>query len=180
MEIPEGGRRIIEICKERFADMFDNDMFGPFPEEFTPYSDQRLETLFESAIGRVSSYIMISGLNWDPENYPYDNQAAKYCLITSMTIEMILHFMRTYVEIPDTSRVGAPDIVRRDYLNRWQSVLKDYTDDLKQAAKKLTSDEYSDLVSSGQTSKVLVDYGTMNNRYMPYPGQAERPMVWWW
>lgn len=169
---------IVDSVMLQFADMFDNNEFGPFIKEFTNFGRDRVAQLFDLAIGDVELVCGLTGLNWSASSYPYNSGVARRALSLALTIEVIRHFLRSYVEIPDTGRVGAPDVVRRDYLSRWQGLLNDYQNQLKDAGKRLTADLYSDNVR--RYTKVLVDLSSMKgvvNTDQP----AERPQYgWWW
>lgn len=177
-DLSEGAKSIISLVKSEFADMFDNDDFGPFIKEFTGFGDDRYADLLALAIGDVELIVGIGGLRWSQSTYPYAMGSANRALTLALTIEVIRHLMRSYVEIPDTSRVQAPDVVRRDYLSRWQGLLNDYQNQLKDAGKKLTGDIYNSEMYSHQ--KVLVDLASMRG-IVNVDAPVERPQFgWWW
>ena len=177
-ELDDKACEVVDLAMEQFADMFDNDDFGPFIQDFTEFDKDRYASFLELAIGDVEIAVGITGLMWGVNTFPYSNMVAKRCIVLALTIEMIRHLMRSYVEIPDTSRVGAPDVVRRDYLSRWQGLLNDYQNQLKDAGKKLTAELYSDNYS--HYTKVLVDLPSMRG-VANIDNSAERPMFgWWW
>lgn len=177
-ELDSDARSVVDSVRNGFADLFDNDEFGPFIKEFTDFDNDRYAQLLEFAIGDVEIIVGIGGLNWREGTYPYSMGSARRCLTLALTIEVIRHLMRSYVEIPDTSRVGAPDVVRRDYLSRWQGLLNDYQQQLKDAGKKLTADLYGQEAYSHQ--KVLVDLASMRG-IVNVDAPVERPQFgWWW
>lgn len=178
-ELSDEAKEIVDTTRQRFADLFDNDEFGPFLEEFTHMDGDRYATLLDLGIGNMQIWLTVTGLAWGVDTYPYVRPIFRQAAILALTIEIIRHLIRSYVEIPDTSRAGAPDIQRRDYLTRWQGVLKDYEDQLKQAAKKLDSELYMDEFESGARMKVLVDYPSMAGWAAPI-GSAERPIYGGW
>ena len=171
-------REIVDLVRDQFADMFDNDDFGPFIQEFTAFGKDRYAEFLELAVGDVEIVVGLTGLMWGVDTFPYNLVIAKRCITLALTIEIIRHLMRSYVEIPDTARVQAPDIVRRDYLTRWQGLLNDYQNQLKDAGKRLTAELYSE--DAGRYMKVLVDLPSMRG-IVNVDQPAERPMVgWWW
>lgn len=178
IDLDDRGVAVVDAVRAQFADLFDNDCFGPFIEEFTNFDKDRYAGFLDMAIGDVASYVSITGLDWDVTHYPYSLSIGRRALELALTIEIIRHLMRSYVEIPDTSRVGAPDVVRRDYLSRWQGLLNDYQNQLKDIGKRLTAEIYS--MNAEHYQKVLVDLGSMRgivNADQP----AERPQLgWWW
>ena len=170
--------KIVDTVMMEFSDMFDNNEFGPFIKEFTHFGRDRYVQLLELAIGDVELVVGLTGLNWSALSYPYRSGAGRRALTIALTIEVIRHLMRSYVEIPDTGRVGAPDVVRRDYLSRWQGLLNDYQNQLKDAGKKLTAELYSEDVR--KYTKVLVDLASMKG-VVNVDQPVERPQHgWWW
>jgi len=177
-DLDADAKSVVDTVKAEFADLFDNDDFGPFIEEFTGFGDDRYAQLLELAVGDVEIVVGLSGLMWGINSFPYNSVIARRCIVLALTIEVIRHLMRSYVEIPDTSRVGAPDIVRRDYLSRWQGLLNDYQQQLKDAGKKLTAELYNQEGASHQ--KVLVDLASMRG-IVNVDAPVERPQFgWWW
>lgn len=177
-ELDGGAAEVVDLVMMEFSDLFDNDAFGPFIQDFTDFGKDRYAALLELAIGDVLILVSIAGVSWDVESYPYHLPSAKRCAVLALTIEVIRHLVRSYVEIPDTARVGAPDVVRRDYLSRWQGLLNDYQQQLKDAAKQLEIDVYDE--NYRRYTKVLVDLPSMRG-VMNLDQPAERPTIgWWW
>ena len=177
-ELPKEAKDVIDLVKGQFADLFDNSEFGPFIQEFTHFDDDRYAQLFEIAMGNLLLLIKISGIYWTPKAFPYHSEAARGALTLSLTCEVIRHLVRSYVEIPDTSRVGAPDVVRREYYQRWKDLLNDYDMRLKDAAKKLQADIYENEADAGRYIRTLVDYPSMARGYIPF-NPVERPQFGW-
>lgn len=172
-DLSEDAKEVVDITKERFADLFDNDNYGPFLNDMSKYDDDRMAALLDIALGSLMLLMHTSMVNWTIKSFPYSTPICRQAAILALTVEVIRHFTRSYVEIPDTARVGAPDIVRRDYLSRWKDLLRDYEDQLKQAAKKMDAELYS--MNAMNASRVLVDYPSMAGLgYMNY--RPERPM----
>ena len=178
-ELPDEAKEVIDTARQRFADLFDNDEFGPFLEEFEHINEDRYATLLDLGMGNMQMWLTFTGLQWGVDRYPYARPIFRQAAILALTVEIIRHLVRSYVEIPDTSKIGAPDIQRRDYLSRWQGLLRDYEDQLKQMAKKLDSELYMDEFESGSRMKVLVDYPSMAGWTAPL-GSAERPIYGGW
>lgn len=179
-DLPKQAQEVIDLTYAHFEDMFDNSEFGPFIEEFTPFNQNRLAQLFDIAMGNLLLMIKASGYGWNYKTFPYTIASARAALGLSLTCEIIRHLIISYVEIPDTSRVGAPDVVRRDYFTRWQSVLGDYENKLRDAAKKLDADLYEMEANGGRYIKTLVDFPSMASSVVPF-NLAERPQFgWFW
>lgn len=181
-DLTDGAQSVVDLVWDMFADLFDNADYGPFLAEFTRFDKERVVELLTPAIGQLSTYVPIPKLaDYTEASFPYSSGLWNYCLTLSLVIEVIDHLMRSYVEIPDTQRVQAPDIVRRDYLTRWQTLLNEYKDRLKQAGKKLTTEAFDEQYSAGHYQKVLVDYPSIAAMWAPM-NPAERPQIWagWW
>ena len=179
VDLPASAQEVIQTTKQRFTDCFDSENFGPFITDFERIDDNRLAVLLDIAIGQLFMYIMVPGLSWDVKGYPYGNPMFRQAAILALTIEIINHLVRSYVEIPDTTRVQAPDVTRRDYLTRWKDVVRDYQDMLKQMAKRLTAEAYNAQAASGMYTKVLIDFPTTTCWGWPI-GYAEKPVYWGW
>lgn len=178
-DLPDGAKDVIQTVKQRFADMFDSDSREPFATEMNGIGDNRMAVLLDISLGNIMLYVMLP-MNWTVETYPYAKPICRHAAILALTIELIMHLMRSYVEFPDTSRLGAPDVIRRDYLTRWQTVLKDYQEQLKQAMKRMNSELYTDQMESGAFQSVLIDYPSTTNWGWPV-GYAEKEHygAWW-
>lgn len=180
--LPEGARKVVSDVCAFFADCFDNDEWGPFLGELTGFGPERVAGFLDLAVGQLSTYIPVPGLfsNRTAENFPYSNPGLAYALEISLEICVIEHLVRSYVEMPDTSRVGAPDVVRRDYMTRWQGLLNDLKDKLKRAGDKAALEEFDDEYAAGRYIRTLIDFPSVANAYIPF-NTAERPQIaWWW
>lgn len=177
--LSDGAKDVIEMTKQRFADCFDADCFGPFLNNFRRFDDDRLAVLLDIAIGNLSTYITMP-TTWSIESYPFKSPTFRYAAILSLTIEVISHLKRSYVEIPDTSSIQAPDVKRRDYLTRWDSALKDLQDQMKQVGKKMVTEMYAAQADAGLTQSVLIDLPSTSGWNWPV-GYAEKETYWgWW
>jgi len=114
--------RILDGTWKKISDLFDSDLGGPWLRDKTEdiFNKQKMGLFLEDAIYIINnmyqpqtSYTIAS---WPQEHIPLVSQA--------LLVEMIYHFIRTYVEQPLVS--GAPIMYfdRRDYMARWQSVLQ--------------------------------------------------------
>ena len=178
VDLPEGAQEIIQTTKQRFEDAFDSDGFGPFIQNFKRYDDDRIAVLLDIAIGQLAMYVMMP-VNWTVKDFPYKIAICRQGLILSLTIEIIQHLIRSYVEIPDVNSVGAPMAVRRDYLTRWKDALRDYQDMLKQMAKKLNAALYTAEAEAGMFQNVLMDFPSTTMWGWPV-GYAEKEWYGYW
>lgn len=178
-ELPEGAQNIVRDVSSYFNVQFDNDDWGPFLEEVSPFSIDSVANLVPSALGTLMSYCLHPAANWTVNSFPFSVPVLSQAYELALKIEVIREYIIGYVEIPDTSRAGAPDVVRRDYLNRWQSVLSDYQNQLKDMGKKLSAVLQDDLTASN--TQALIDWASTPWAGIGYPFAQyyEKPMPWW-
>lgn len=120
-----GMRDIIEGVWMRFSDLFDSAIGGPHLKEYAQsnFGRERIAELLRVAVGRLNTISQpyqgyeISGDNefpiaqWGP------------LLEQATMVEAIKHLIRSYVEQPNAEGIPAARLDRRDYMNRWGSVL---------------------------------------------------------
>lgn len=127
-------KSVIERVSWRFADLFDNTVGGDpsFFEEFqTHWGYERIAQLAILALGKINTtrqpltnYVLGSpgkplGIEW-------------HGLLEFATyVEVLKHFIRTYVEQPTIQGSTVTAVDRRDYMQRWQNVLQMEQEDLK-------------------------------------------------
>lgn len=171
-----GERQAVRNTLSLFGDLFDNQTGGvpSFYEEFpTRFDYNRVAELMLNGLNKINI------ANQPLTRYGLGGQGKKpfpekwYGLLQQATyIEILKHFVRTYVEQPTLN--GNPNVTyadRRDYMNRWQQVLKDEQDDLKDSIRMFKREELglgrgAFLVSGGM-------YGRMNGAVSGY-GMAAR------
>lgn len=178
-KLPDGAQASVVNVSSYFTMQFDNNDWGPFLEEVTPYSEDAVAALVPAALGTLMTYCMHPSANWSIESFPWNVPYLSASFEIALKIEIIRQYIIGYVEMPDTSRVGAPDVVRRDYLNRWQSVLSDYQNQLKEAGKKLST-VLQDM-SAAQNTMALIDWASTPYASLGWPffNQYEKAMPWW-
>jgi len=119
---------IVESVNVRFADLFDSQDGGANLETYyqSHFNRNRLGQLLVIAMGRLNTmaqpyqtYTLEDGgkafptAEWGP------------MLETALYIETLRHLIRSYVEQPMFMGANITRLDRRDYLQRWQSVLDD-------------------------------------------------------
>lgn len=178
-DLPEGAQASVRNVAAYFTMQFDNNDWGPFLEEVTPYSIDADAALVPAALGTLMTYCMHPSANWDVNGFPWTVPYLSAAFEVALKIEIIRQYIIGYVEMPDTSRIGAPDVVRRDYLNRWQSVLTDYQNQLKEAGKKLST-VLQDM-SASQNTIALIDWASTPYASLGWPffDFYEKPLPWW-
>lgn len=125
--LTEGEKSIVARVTYLFGDLMDNTSGGvpSFYEEFqTHFSYERLAQLLQISVDKINStrqpvthYSVAGGTPFPEEHYGLLTQA--------LYLETLRHFVRTYVEQPQISGGGVTYADRRDYMTRWQGVLRD-------------------------------------------------------
>jgi len=124
--LSEGMRDIIESVWMRFSDLFDSAVGGPHLKEYSQsnFGRERIAELLRVAVGRlntVSQPYQSYGITGDSE-FPIVQWGA--LLEQATMVEAIKHLMRSYVEQPSAQGIQSARLDRRDYLNRWETVLR--------------------------------------------------------
>jgi len=175
-ELPETSKEIINLAQIRFDDCFDNDDYSVWLAEYTNLDEDRWASFLEIAIGKVLIGVKIPLLKWTIERYPYRSPLARAVLILAITIEAIMHFIRSYVEIPNVSSVNASMADRRDYLQRWKDVLRDYQDEWKDAMKALAEEIMVEWAVTGRSWQTLTGLDGLTTRGGTRGATPERPV----
>lgn len=128
-ELSEDLKAIVESVWHRFADLYDSPLGGPHFEVYpqSHFTRGRMGELMQHSLRRlnvISQPQMTYRLYPDGngKDFPIDQWGA--VLEQGLYIEVIKHFIRTYVEQPLVTGVGNARLDRRDYMNRWQTVLQ--------------------------------------------------------
>lgn len=133
--LDEGMAGIVEGVWNRFADMFDSPYGGPHLQVHfqTRFGRGRLAQLLGVALGRLNTIAQPhQTYSLDPDDgapFPVGQWGA--LLGQSLYIETLKHLIRSYVEQPNDPGVTVARLDRRDYMNRWESVLRAEEADLK-------------------------------------------------
>lgn len=126
-------RNVIEQVWIKFADTFDSTYGGPNLQTYiqTHFGRNRLAQLLPSALQRLNSASTPhQTFPFNGENFPFTEWGG--LLAQSLYIETLKHLIRSYTEIPEAvlaTPVSRMD--RRDYMNRWQTVLDIEMDEFK-------------------------------------------------
>jgi hypothetical protein len=122
---------VIEQTFNRFDDLYDSSLGGPHLYTYLQanFGRERMVHLLGLALNKLN---MVSQpfQSFTAETFP-----AEWAGILEMAlyVEVIRHLMRSYVEQPDLRgmTVGYED--RRDYLMRWEMILREAKEDLEDA-----------------------------------------------
>lgn len=129
-----GMKAVVDSVWIRFADLFDSPHGGP-----------NLQTYYQSHFGRerIAQLLRIGGGRLNTMSQPFqsftvDGPTPSFplaqwgSLLETMTyIEVIKHLMRSYVEQPAFIGGNVTRLDRRDYLDRWRTILDMEEDMLK-------------------------------------------------
>jgi hypothetical protein len=133
--LPEDIRGVVDEVYLRFADCFDSPMGGPNLQTYyqSHYSRGRIAQLTKIGLGRLNTIAQ------PHQTYTVDGvggtkfPVAQWGALLSMAgyVECLKHLCRSYVEQPMVQGGNITRLDRRDYLQRWQSILQMEEDTLK-------------------------------------------------
>lgn len=126
-----GMKAIVDSVWHRFADTYDSPESGPNLMTYfqTYFGRARLSQLLKIAIGRLNTMAqpyMTYTLEQGGKLFPLDQWGP--LLETALYIETLKHLIRSYVEQPLFVGGQITRLDRRDYMERWQSVLQSEED----------------------------------------------------
>lgn len=163
----------------RFRDLIDSSNGGPNLQTYyqAHWSRGRVAQLMQIALMKINASAQpFSVYSLDGNNGPQFPILLWGGLLSSYTyIEMIKHLQRTYVEQPMLQGGGITRLDRRDYLERWGTVLEE-----EQAELKSLLDVFKIRHMGLGNPRVLVSGGTYG-RYAPTRiagSVAARPRMW--
>lgn len=145
-------------------DIFDSELGGPRLSDITKNSFDRhkLSRFLPRAYYNIGNTFQ-PAVAYDASNFPFTTDTP--LLSQALLVESIKHLMRSYVE--QYRPVGGGNITyfdRRDYLQRWQSMLT-----IEQAQLMTWLDLFKkDQMAFGQTSTLVGGYATWYGRYPRY------------
>lgn len=168
---------VIDSVWIRFADCFDSPSGGPNLQTYfqTHWGRGRIAQLARIAVGRLNTMAQpFQTYTIDPTGqFPVTQYGP---LLESMTyIECLRHLIRSYVEQPSLQGGSVTRLDRRDYMDRWQEILKD-----EESVLKGQLDVFKIRNMGFGRPKVLVS-GGVYGRYGPtrFAGSvAARPRYW--
>lgn len=131
-----GMQAIVESAWIRFADLFDSPTGGPNLQTYfqTRFGRGRMAQLLTIALQRLNTIAQpymtytLDGQGGAP--FPVAQWGG--LLDAALYIEALKHLIRSYVEQPEAMGVSVARLDRRDYMNRWQTVLDMEQQDFRQ------------------------------------------------
>jgi hypothetical protein len=160
----------------KFADGFDSALGGPHLQMYmqSTFGRETVASMLSSAMGMLNTTSQpYQSYGVFPPATPFPMEPWGPLLDTALTIEVIKHLMRSYVEQPEAVGVQQARLDRRDYLQRWQTILDIEVQELN---NQLPIWRISNM-NLGYTA-VVVDGGYYGRSPMGtgHPGTPRRPM----
>ncbi len=121
-----GFRGIIESVWTRFADLFDSPLGGPHIQVYfqSHFGRGRLAQLLGIAVGRLNTIAQPhQTYSLDAHHNPFPFAKWGPLLEQALFVETLKHLVRSYAEQPVATGVTVARMDRRDYMDRWQSIL---------------------------------------------------------
>jgi hypothetical protein len=134
--LDEGMKAVVESAWIRFADLFDSPQGGPHLQVYfqTRFGRGRMAQLLGIALGRLNTIAQphtTYSLEGPPNGKQFPLAQWGGLLDQALYIEAIKHLIRSYVEQPEPVGVNVARLDRRDYMQRWESILNMEQADLK-------------------------------------------------
>ena len=154
-------KTVVQQVSWMFGDMFDSTEGGSnLTENFqTHFTYNRIAQLMGVAVNRMN-FTGAPVSNWSVGE-GNGNQVPDYMhglLVLAVYLEVLKHFMRSYVEQPDFKNMSVTYTDRRDYLQRWQTI---YNDEKADFAKMLAQAKRKQLGLAG--GAILVSGGVFGS-----------------
>ena len=121
-----GFKAIIESAYIRFADLFDSPYGGPHLQVYfqSHFNRNRMAQLLQIALNRLNTISQPHmSYSLDPAAKPFPYEQWGGLLDQALYIECLKHLIRSYTEQPEAQGVNVARLDRRDYMQRWQTVL---------------------------------------------------------
>jgi hypothetical protein len=173
-----GLKDVVDSVWIRFADLFDSPMGGPNLQTYfqTHFGRERIAQLMRIGAGRLNTMaqpFQTFTVDGPTPSFPLAQWGS--LLETTTYVEVLKHLVRSYVEQPAFVGGNVTRLDRRDYMDRWQSILQD-----EEAMMKSQLDIFKISMMGLGKPKVLVS-GGVYGRYGPtrFAGSvAARPRYW--
>lgn len=168
--LPVAYRAIVESVWDRFEDLIDSPIGGPHLMSYAQsnFGRERVAQMMNIAMGTLNTMAQPHSTYAIDDSFPLDQWGP--VLEKATVIEVIKHLIRSYVEQPNVSGVSAARFDRRDYMQRWNDVLR-----IEQAEFASQAEVFKMSNMGLGRGRVLVGGGVFPN--IPYtPGARTR---WW-
>jgi hypothetical protein len=168
---------VAEAVWGRFADLFDSPMGGPHLQVYfqAHFGRQRIAQAMGWAVGRMNTIAQPYQSYTIDGTKPFPIQQWGPLLEHATYVETIKHLIRSYTEQPDWPGVTISRAERRDYADRWRSVLDMETQDLNSQLQVFK------IANMGLGRPHVLVSGGVYGRYGPtrlVGSAASRPRFW--
>lgn len=173
-----GMKEIVDQVWIRFADLFDAPQGGPNLQTYfeANFHRGRIAQLLRVAVGRLNT-IAQPHMTYtiDDNNRPFPVLAWGPLLEQACYVEVVKHLRRSYVEQPQLVGGDIARVDRRDYMDRWGTILADEEGDLRSRLNVFK------IANMGLGRPSVLVSGGVYGRYAPtrYAGSAAaRGRMW--
>lgn len=121
--LASGEDAAIDRAWMKLEDLFDSEFGGPHLRDRTmnQFSRDKIARFIPDALYGINNTYQ-PATNFDETNFPYD--AHTPLLSQALLVESIYQLIRSYAEQPNPVGGNVTFFDRRDYLNRWQTILQ--------------------------------------------------------
>lgn len=165
---------IVDSVWARFADMFDSPSGGPNLQTYfqSSWGRGRIAQCMSWALDRINTAAQpYSNYGSDPAGSLFPIATWGALLRQATYVEALKHLRRSYVEQPEFQGSSITRLDRRDYMDRWASVLAD-----EEALMRPQLDNFK-IKQMGLGRPAILVSGGVYGRFAPVamPGMAGRP-----
>lgn len=181
-DLTDGMKGVVNSVWARFADLYDSPIGGPHLQVYVAqgnFGRGRVAQLMGTAMNRLNTLAQpVTSYSVNTTDGGKEFPLARWGgLLEQLTyIEVIKHLIRSYVEQPDPRQITVAHLDRRDYLQRWQSVLQMELEDSKDMLENFKI-EHMGLGNPG-----IIVSGGAYGRFGPWPSgsyAAARPRYYY-
>jgi hypothetical protein len=165
--------RVVDRAWMKLEDLFDSQLGGPHVRDRTlqHFDREKLKRLLPDAFYGINNFYQ-PATSYNEESFNFEGHGP--LLAQALLVESIMHLIRSYVEQPNPLGGNPSYFDRRDYLQRWQSVLD---------AERTKLEQWLDLFKRGQmgfdSSLLVSGYSGYSQRYPRY-ARGRYPYVFRW
>lgn len=166
--------KTIDLAWVMFSNLFDSELGGPWLRDASKinFDKAKMGELIELALYAVNQLQPTN--TYSVTTFPYTT--ARPLLAKALEIETIKHLMRSYVEQPITTSSGSITYFeRRDYLDRWNTILQIELAQYKQWLAMFKRAQYA-----FGTGKLLIDTKTRGFNTAAMRTRYPRGPIWGW
>lgn len=123
--LDSGMKQEVERVWLRFADLFDSVEGGPNLLDYyqSKFGRNRIAQLLRIAVNSIASWMQPTQFFTTEGNGRFPTEQWPGLLEKALYVEVIKHLMRSYTEQPSPEGVGHARLDRRDYVERWRTIL---------------------------------------------------------